>query len=322
MLMLNLRLKSIGINARFILFIILILGSFLVTPSQVSAQSSGGISVTPSILRLDLETDPAEFELVYQNNSNSEVVLDFSATDFSDLEDGWKVRFLDDKESKNYHYSLSSWIEFEKKSITLTPGETGTVRVIVNKDELAPGGHYGSIMANISTVDKTQAQVDIKGVLSTIVFVRTNFGTEIEKGSISDLSFDRGSLFSFPKSVVLRFNNQGNTELVPLGSVLIKDMFGRTVAKGILNEGSNYSLPESIKRFTIEMKQSGARFVPGYYTTELDLKYGKDEKKISYQKSFLYIDPIMLGLMVIGAGVLFYLIKRLNRKIRTHRAKK
>jgi hypothetical protein len=289
----------------FALFFLL----FLIYPLPLFAQEQSGISVTPSILHIDLKTEPAEFELIYKNNSKSDISLELSANDFSELEDGWKVRFLNDEESKNYHYSLASWIEFERKSLSLKPGEEGRAKVIINKEELSAGGHYATIMATISALEESGQQVDIKGLLSTVLFVRAATGQEIEQASISDVSFERASFFQFPTVFVMRFNNQGNTELVPYGSLEVKDMFDRTVAKGILNEGSNYSLPESIKRFEIKTKSLESFFVPGIYKVQMDVTYG-GTGNLKYESTFVYLNILSLGtvliiLILIGFGFRF-----------------
>jgi hypothetical protein len=288
-----------------ILFVIALVG--LLSPFPVFAQEQSGISVTPSILHIDLKTEPAEFELIYKNNSKSDINLEFSANDFSELEDGWKVRFLNDEESKNYHYSLASWIEFERKSLSLKPGEEGRIKVFINKEELSAGGHYASIMATISALEESGQQVDIKGLLSTILFVRAATGQEVEQASISDLSFERASFFQFPTVFVMRFNNQGNTELVPYGSLEVKDVFNRTVSKGILNEGSNYSLPESLKRFEIKTDSHNQIFVPGIYKVQMDVTYGTNGI-LKYESTFVYFNwvsiiVVFLVLVLIGSGI-------------------
>lgn len=300
---------------RIILFLFMLLFG-LFSPLPVLAQNPPGISVTPSILRIDLNTEPSEFELIYKNNSQSEISLELSATDFSELEDGWKVRFLTDEESKNYHYSLASWIEFERKSLSLKPEEEGRIKVLVNKDELSPGGHYGSIQAAISSLEESGEQVAIRGLLSTILFVRTSTGKEIEQASISDLIVNRPSLFHFPQLFTLRFNNQGNTELMPFGSLEIKDLLGRTVAKGVLNEGSNYSLPESIKRFEIRSNLIDQLVIPGIYRAQLEVTYGKSGI-LKYETTFIYLHLVslimallLMGLLGIGGKILIKKMKQ------------
>ena len=298
----------------FLILTLFVHSQFFLFPSTVFGQNQtaqpSGISVTPSILRVDLETDPSEIDLIYTNHSQDEILLEFSAVDFSELQDGWQVKFLEPNDAKNYSYSLSSWLEFEKRSESLKPGEQKQIKVFINKEELSPGGHYASIQANISAIDKGDEQVEIKGLLSSLLFVRTNSGKEVEQATINDLIAERRSFFHFPELFVLRFNNQGNTELMPFGKLRLHDFFGREIATGILNEGGNYSLPQSIKRFPIKLQSQSAPILPGFYQAEIDLRFGDSDQTIKYQSQFFYLDWKVAIFIVIAFAVALISIKK------------
>ena len=54
-----------------------------------------GISVTPSIIHLDLAVDPPEYVLTYENNTNADITLLLSLSDFNELEESYKINFLE-----------------------------------------------------------------------------------------------------------------------------------------------------------------------------------------------------------------------------------
>ena len=282
-------------------FLLFTVSCFLITPAY--AQDTAGVSVTPAILRVDLAHEPSWLELIYKNNSQQDVSLTFSANDFSELEDGWQVKFLDQQQAKDYKYTLASWVEFEKQTITLKSGEEGKVKVSIDQQSLSPGGHYASLLASIAALDSTNKQVEIRGVLSTILFVRAYTGNEVEQLSVSDFSLPH-SFFEFPNSGIVRLNNTGNTELVPFGSLELRDLTGKLVGKGILNQGSNYVLPGTVKRFDLKINQLGLSWLPGFYTASLKVQYGDKPEVITQTNRFFYADwKVILGFIGIIAGI-------------------
>src|SRR5689334_8430635 len=104
-----------------LLFLILFCISFFF-PSTATAQSSPSFSVTPSLLQIDLRTEQPEAEIIYKNLSNDITSVELAAKDFSAFDEKGKVNLLDETDAKNYHYSLSSWIEFSTQAFSLNPG--------------------------------------------------------------------------------------------------------------------------------------------------------------------------------------------------------
>jgi hypothetical protein len=283
-------------------------------PNTAFAQQKG-ISVTPSIAHIDLSSDSSEYEITYLNTTSANITLLLSAQDFSELEDAYRLNFLDSKSAQNYKYSLSSWISFENKNIQLAPGEKKSVKIFINKDKITKGGHYASILAEIVQED-TGKQVNVKAVLSSLLFVRASTGLEIEEGKISSFSPIRDGL-EIPDSFMLRFQNSGNVHVIPYGLLEVFDPLGKVVAKGILNEGSLDALPESIRRYDIESKTDKKVLLPGFYTAKIALHFGNSNKtltssiKFFSQGSFDFIKLIFAGIILIIVAVF---IKRKSGK--------
>jgi hypothetical protein len=291
-----------------LLFLIL----FLLLPQPVFAQTANSLTVAPSIIRLDLATDKPEALLEYKNTTNKTIELSLSASDFAELEHGYKPSFLDEKTAQNYKYSLSSWIDFDKKTLVIAPFATESVTVFINKDKLSPGGHYGSILARITNTTDSET-VQIQGVLSSLIFVRTNTGQEKELGEIQNFAPNR-TLIAFPKTFALRFKNTGDTDLIPYGLVEIKDMFGRTVAKGILNEGSLATLPESIRSYDIEVKANTFLF-PGMYSADFKGHFGKTNQQMQAEKKFFSEGNLpIIPIGFVAAIIILYIKKRKAKK--------
>ncbi len=151
----------------------------------VADTSAQNITVTPSIISIDLATDQPQAALTYTNETAETIELHLSAADFAPLEDGYKLQFLEEKDARNYKYSLSSWVHFELNDMTLNPKEAKTIKVFIDKDRLTTGGHYGTIQAKW-TRSKDKSQVPTNIILSSLLFVRTAHGNETEEAQIDD----------------------------------------------------------------------------------------------------------------------------------------
>ena len=284
----------------------------------VFAQSpKNTITVLPQLTQIDLAKDAPETKIYYTNNSSTPVELSFSVEDVRELEDRNPVGILDPKEAANYKYSLSSWVYLDKQTLLLAPHETQNIIVNITKDKLTPGGHYGSILAEIKQTSNDK-KIRIKGVLASLLFVRASTGNEIEEARIAYFGAANTGI-DFPDQFVFRFQNTGNVDLTPYGLVEIKDNLSRTVAKGIVNEDSLITLPEAIRKYELNIKPLSTIILPGRYKAVLSIHYGKSGKKLAISKEFITQGSI--NLLNIGIGLLlslfafFFIVKLLRSTI-------
>jgi hypothetical protein len=272
------------------------------------------ISVTPQIARLDLAADKPETEYLYVNNTQNPVELSFSMQDFKELEENGIPGFLNQQDAKNYKYALSSWVTFDKKDLILNPGEKGTLKVTVDKTRLTQGGHYGSVLAEIKQKDGEKG-VKIKAILASLLFVRATTGYEREEGKISFFA-PIIDFWEFPDKFLMRFQNTGNVDTIPYGLIEIKDMLGRTVAKGIVNQGSLITLPESIRRYDIPLQRLTGFLPVGFYNAAILVHFGQNNKIATSHMGFFSQGSIDLRLIVGIFIVLFVLIFVARRKLK------
>lgn len=295
-----------------ILLIILLSLFFNLKSANDALAKQQGITVTPSIIHLDLEKDAPEYSLTYLNTTKTDINLMLSVADFNELEEGYKLSFLEGKDAANYKYSLSSWISFENKIIQLSPNEQKSVKIFIDKARITKGGHYASILAEI-VQPNTDKQVAVRAVLSSLLFVRASTGLEIEDGKIASFTPIRDN-FEYPESYMLRFENKGNVHVVPYGLIEVYDSFGNLTSKGILNEGSLDALPESIRRYDTKVVNYKKVLLPGFYTAKIAIHFGNSNQKLSTTIKFFSqgsFDFIKIGL---GAIILITLALYLKRR--------
>lgn len=267
------------------------------------------INVSPSLVKIDLSKQKGEAELTYNNKTDQNIDISLSALDFRGM-DG-TVELLTPKDSENYKYSLASWVVFQEKYFSLGPGEIRTVQIVIDAARLGPGGHYASVLAEVKQSDAT-GNIAIKGVLSSLLFVRAATGNEQETASLKDVNFST-SVWELPSKIGFQFHNSGNVDLTPYGAVMVKDPLGKIVAKGIINHGSLSTLPETIRLYDVGINSEKWIRLPGFYTMELKVKYGHSNSEIKQSYRFFSIGNkyymVLPVLIIVIAAILCYLKK-------------
>jgi hypothetical protein len=282
--------------------------------AQTPTPTLKGITVSPSIIHIDLAIDPSEYALTYTNNTNTEINLLLSAQDFSELEGTYQLNFLNPKDAENYKYSLSSWLSFENNNLQLNPGEKKTVKIFIDKNRITKGGHYASILAQIQQPESKTA-INILPTLSALLFVRSSTGQEIENGKINDFTALRDGI-EYPDTYIVMFENNGNVFTVPYGLIQVYDPLGNLAAKGSFNVYSLDSLPESIRRYDTKVTTYQKILLPGVYTAKIDLTFGKTHQKLSKTIKFFSQGMFDFGKIGIGLVILLFLLFYFRKKIR------
>lgn len=287
----------------------------LIFPVTTFAQGKNVITVSPQLIQLDLSKDPPEAEYSYTNNTTHTIELALSMQDVKELEDRGIPGLINNDEAKNYKYGLSSWASFSNNNVVIAPHETKKVKVFIDKTRLTLGGHYASVLAEIKQNADGKA-VKLKAILSSLLFVRSGSGFEIEKATIMDLKVSQ-EFFSFPKTASFRLTNTGNVDLTPYGILTITDPLKREVARGIVNEGSQITLPDSIRKYTIPVTVKSRILPPGMYKAVLSVNYGKKKVKKEVAVNFVTLGSLnirTIGATILVGGILCFVLLKSRRR--------
>lgn len=276
-----------------------------------------GITVSPALKEIDLASQPDNFTITYSNHTDTPIQLSFHAQDFTSLEEGWRVKFLGSEDPSTYRYSLSSWLELKPPSLLLTPGKSGELEVTIRSQSLSAGGHYGSVIADITTAPPTDSGiVEIKSQLASLVFVRANTGQEREAGKISQFTTVGGNVISLPSKYLLRFENYGNVHITPHGLITIRDFLGREIARQAINLDSLPTLPETIRRYDIPVAHTSSWPFPGPYQASITVKYGSSQSIASHLQFFSFGHPVNLALIITLPFFTMIILRFLSKKMK------
>jgi hypothetical protein len=244
-----------------------------------------GFVVTPAFQDVDIRADQprVEYSLQLANQTPHDQNFRLSAIDFGSLDEQGGVAFLGQPANElDHRYGLASWMILENDTVFVPAGGSQEITVTIdNRASLAPGGHYGALLATAVTDTGqpiTVPQVGIKEVLSSLVLATKEGGLEENLKMVSQSA--NGNASTLPSTIEHRFQNTGNVQLVPRGVVEVIDPLGRAVERGVIDEDSGEILPESFRRYKTSLIPLATAWLPGRYRIVSNYRYdGTDTLK-------------------------------------------
>ncbi len=302
---------------RKIFFSVLLFGFFLPLVELYAEESLSGITISPAFQEVVLDQADITQDLSVSVSNSTEAPMTFrvSALDFGSLDESGGVAFLGASNDLSEEYSLASWMRLENDVLIIAPGATETFLVTIeNGTALAPGGHYGAITFKTeNALPGTSASdaVSITQLFSSLVFVK-KVGGEVYGLALQDPEYT-GNFLQFEDRLRLRFENSGNIHVVPRGRVEVVDPLGRLIAKGIINQESALTLPESRRVYPVRLEMLARAFMPGRYTMTVAYRYDGREEFTDTSLQFLFIPlPALMGLFLFITIFWWYTIKGRN----------
>ncbi len=336
-------LSSILSIKRFQSALFIATGIFLFAiPFTVSA-----ITISPP--RLELAADPGrsvESEFDVTNDSQYDTVYYTQVENFEAGDESGNPQFVPAREG------LATWVDVQGQ-ISVRAGETRTIPFKVNVPRSAePGGYFASIFVRTTPPPQNGGEVSIGARLGTLILLRVN--GEMKEG-VNILEFgtkDKQRFFtSLPVEFYYRFQNTGADRVKPEGNIIVKNLVGLTAKSLSANRQEGSVLPRSIRRyestwinagggaedpaatsqsqaptgFLSQAKSQLGNFAFGYYTAELDIRYGVNNNTASGKYSFFIIPWQLLSIVIIGLLIVLLVLRTLlkaytRRIIRQHQA--
>ena len=229
-----------------------------------------GITISPAIIKIALQPgqDKHSFPITVRNDTNAAADITLSTEDFKSLNETGGLALINTGGNATQHkYGLASWLELSTTNIHLDPKQTAIVTATINnRPDLSPGGHYAAILFRSMSkfTNRGVTHIPVNQVISSLVFVQKvggeKYGLALERPSIP-LSW-----LNLPDHIGLRFKNTGNIQETPYGVVIIRDVLGREVSRGLIQTGSSLILPESQRFFRTGLFNTSRAWLPGVYT--------------------------------------------------------
>lgn len=266
------------------------------------------MQITPVALELAVEEgqEQAVGEIFIENRTSIDQVLSLSAVDVRSTGEDGQVAFIDSPVIGSTA-PLSAFVRVATGSAILKSGERRRVNVIVQNDQsLSPGGHYAAIVARFRDVDSQKGQeTDVIPALSSLLLVRKIGG---ERYHISLNRVDQGRFafkLALPDTLHLQFANDGNIHVTPRGVIEVRDLFGRVVRRGIINDASRIVLPGSQRTVPVSLYQVSTGFPLMFYTTTIVGRSEPGDVPFRQEYTFLLLNPrffILIAVLLVGGS--------------------
>lgn len=276
--------------------------------------------VPPSLEYSTVKGQTIDGKVKLLNNENRSLVLTPSTSNFGAKDESGEPDFKFDAPSAD----LASWIQIDKKPVTVEPGETKEIAFkIAVPIDAEPGGHYAGIFFASGGTATGGGQIGVQSKLGTLVIL-TIEGNIREQAAISSVTLGGSTTVSRPPvHFNIRINNSGNVHIKPKGKVTVLNMFGGEVETLSLPQDKNV-LPGQTRLFEVTwVKKSAAspkgnffgeigaeftNFALGTYTANIEATYGQTDKTMISKVKFTIIPWRALTVLVLGIIIIILIL--------------
>lgn len=278
------------------------LSTFLTTAGQVSAQSSASLSIAPKKNYVIDSGDSVQDKLTIRNlDSQATLTLSLRVIDFTYTDTTGTPKLFLDENAPQTTWSLKPYLSIPE-SVEIGPGTSKSLDMSVAiPKNVGAGSYYSAIIYSTTASNGGNVGLAASGV--TLVFVSVPGSVKEELQLLKFGAYDKkagsddSGYFTFstdePQTMGYTLENKGNITESPVGSIIIKDIFGRERVIGNINPAGSLALIGQTRTFTacIKLKSQNVDFAgskseadsctspglwPGVYTATLDIFYGQN----------------------------------------------
>lgn len=276
---------------------------------------SQGIQVSPVVIDLNGEKGKDyTLNVTVTNITAGTMDISTEVNDFVAEGESGNPKVITD-ENVTTGYSLKNWVSLPP-SFSLNTKESKTVAVSVDiPADAEPGGHYGVVRFSGTPPGQSASQVSLNASVGVLLLTRVD-GNITESLSIEQMSIqkngkNKGLVATGPVTVATRIKNDGNVHLKPIGTLTIKNMFGKVVGSYPFGSQTKNVLPQTTRLYTQEFDK---RWMFGRYSVDLQAAYGTQGGVLLGTTTF-WVIPFQLIFFILALGVLgFFLLRFILRR--------
>lgn len=313
----------------------------LPTPS-VSAQSSAALSIAP---KKNYIVDPGEIiddTLLIRNIDNAnDLQLYLRVIDFTFTDQGGTPKLLLDVNEPQKTWSAKPFLTVpETVTVPASGSKSVPIKVAIPSNQGA-GSYYSAIIYSTNAPDGgnvglaasgvTLAFINIPGKVNEDLILK-KFGAYDPQAQGADSGY-KYIMGSEPTTLAYTVENRGNVTASPVGSIILRSMFGQETVISDINPNESLALIGQTRTFTACIKLEQAEnqnsnapnrcaspgLWPGLYTAELDLFYGQNgnnTNEIVKTTHFWYLPLWFVILLILVILAITYFVWRTVRKIK------
>lgn len=301
-------------------------------PSIFAQASSASLSIAP---KKNYSVEPGKSikdKLTIRNlDKESDLELNLRVVDFTFSDDGGTPKLYLAEDAPQTTWSMKPFLTIPK-TVKIPKGGSKSLdmSVAIPKGHGA-GSYYSAIVYSTGAPDGGNVGLSASGV--TLVFTsipgKVKEELKLEKFGPYDVNKKeyRHFMFDEPNVIAYTLKNNGNVTEAPVGSITLRDMFGRETVITNLNPSKSLALIGQSRTFNNCIKLEKATVTsngepnrtfkcvspglwPGVYTAKLDLFYGQNgnpTRELTGTTVFWYLPWwfIIATLVLIAAAVFF-----------------
>ncbi len=296
-------------------FLVLILAVFSVLIQQVQAEDKLSLTVTPPLIKINM--DSGEFwsssvKIVNINPRSLTIyaqVLDFKSGG------GGGVEFIQKKDiQEGESFLLSQWLEINQGPFEIPAFQSKEISFSIKVPKDAePGGHYAAILVGTKPTEKIEGTaIQISSLVASLIMLNVQ-GEIVEEGRIREFSTEKIFYQKPEVEFTVRFENAGNVHVQPQGEIKIYNFFGKERGTILINQKTDFGnvLPNSIRKWNFEWKGEQGFFDVGRYKAVLVLGFGEEAKQTVSSILYFWVVPIKPTLGILGGFTLFIFLTAL-----------
>ncbi len=291
--------------------ILIILGVFaLVSPLRVIAAE---FEITP--LLIDVETEAREIinkDITLINTSEAKLVVYATVNEVAVDTTGEVKEFIspsmDDRTT-----SITSWIEITRGRIELEPRETKVIPFTLRVNPYAKSGEYHAFVGFVQTTKRPEAdRIAMSGDAEGVIIKASLKEKTSDLLRIETFLIDRFILNDNQRTVSVDIKNEGETEVVPKGEIIIYNSRGEEVSSIPVNSQSEPVAAGAIKQLRVEVPFKNEL---GRFKANVRLNYGANQQALVFDTTQFFMIPPALAVGIVIAIIVFsvlvtYLIRR------------
>ena len=281
-----------------------VLASLALLPTGIAqAASSASLSIVPKKNYVIEPGKSINDKLTIRNlDPVQPLQLNLRVIDFTFTDDGGTPKLMLAQDAPQTTWSLKPFLKVPQ-TVTIEPNSSKTLDMSVEIPAGHGAGSYYSAILYSSGAPGEGGNVGLSASGVTLVFTsipcEVNENLIVEKfGAYLPNATNGKANYKFittdePQMLAYTLKNNGNVTEAPVGSITLKDMFGKTRTINDINPNGSLALIGQSRTFTscIELETANVNFNgansptknckspslwPGYYTAKLDVFYGQN----------------------------------------------
>lgn len=335
------RFKSIALSA----LAVLVLASCVLPAHTAQAQSSAALSIAPKKNYIvDAGKSVNDTLLIRNIDSQSPLDLYLRVIDFTFTDQGGTPKLFLDPNEPQKTWSAKPFLNIPER-VTVPAGGQKSVNIGVKiPANQGAGSYYSAIVYSTNAPDGGNVGLAASGVTLAFISVPGQVKEDLllKKFGAYDINADgsddgyRYIMGDEPKQLAYTIENKGNVTASPVGSIILKDMFGHQQTVSDINPNESLALIGQTRTFTACIKVEEVKVTlqgsnapanqcaspglwPGLYTASLDLFYGQNgnnTNEIVKTTHFWYLPLWFIIVVILLVLAIAFGVWRVVRKIK------